>query len=82
MFAYTPPPLCERLNTILEQVQNLQPLPASIHNILRALGRPETTAGELARLVALDQAMTAHTLQAANSVTLGSALSVRRSTKR
>lgn len=71
MFAYTPPPLCERLNTILEQVQNLQPLPASIHNILRALGRPETTAGELARLVALDQAMTAHTLQAANSVMLG-----------
>lgn len=71
MYAYTPPPLCEKLNAILAQVQNLQPLPTSIHQILRALNKPETTAKELANLLATDQALTAHTLHAANSAFLG-----------
>lgn len=71
MYAYTPPPLCEKLNAILEHAQQLHPLPASVHRLLHILDQADTTVGEVAKLFAVDQALTAQILQAANAVTLG-----------
>ncbi|NMC12034.1 MAG: HDOD domain-containing protein [Chloroflexi bacterium] len=64
-----------RLNEILRSITRLRPLPTSTNRILRALDEPNTTAGFLADLIALDQALTAYTLRVANSAALGYAVS-------
>ncbi|MBN1537985.1 MAG: HDOD domain-containing protein [Anaerolineales bacterium] len=60
-----------RLNEILRSITRLRPLPTSTNRILRALDEPQTTAGLVAELIALDQALTAYTLRVANSAALG-----------
>ncbi len=60
-----------RLNEILRSITRLRPLPTSTNRILRALDEPQTTAGFLAELIALDQALTAYTLRVANSAAMG-----------
>lgn len=60
-----------RLVEILRGVSRLRPLPASASRILKALEDPGATAGIVADLVALDQALTAYVLRVANSTGLG-----------
>lgn len=60
-----------KLNEILGSITRLRPLPTSTNRILKALEEPQTTAGFVAELIALDQALTAYTLRVANSVALG-----------
>lgn len=71
MYAYTPPPLCEKLNDILDQAKKLHPLPASVHRLLRVLDNDDATVTEVAKLFALDQALTVQILQAANAAAMG-----------
>jgi putative nucleotidyltransferase with HDIG domain len=60
-----------QVNEILRGVSRLRPLPGNSTRILKALDDPSVTAGELADLVALDQALTAYILRVANSAGLG-----------
>ncbi len=60
-----------RLNEILRSITRLRPLPTSTSRILRALDEPTVTAGFIAELIAMDQAITAYTLRVANSAALG-----------
>lgn len=60
-----------KLNEILGSITRLRPLPTSTNRILRVLDEPQTTAGFVAELIALDQALTAYTLRVANSAALG-----------
>ncbi|MCI0521606.1 MAG: HDOD domain-containing protein [Chloroflexi bacterium] len=62
----------QRLNDILKSVSRLRPLPGSAVRILKALDDPSSTAGQVADIIALDQALTAYLLRAANSAALSS----------
>ena len=53
------------------EVRELAPLPASIGKLCAIINRAETTIGEIARIIELDQALTANTLRIANSVWSG-----------
>jgi putative nucleotidyltransferase with HDIG domain len=64
-----------KLDEILRSVSRLRPLPSNTTRILNALGDPHATAGIIAELVSLDQAITAYVLRVANSVSLGYLLS-------
>lgn len=66
-----PPPLASKLRQIVENVKWLRPLPMSTNNVIKALDDPRTTAGVIAELIGLDQALTAQALQAANSAFFG-----------
>lgn len=66
-----PPANPRRLDEILQGVSRLRPLPTSASRILKALENPSTTAGIVADLIALDQALTAFVLRVANSASMG-----------
>lgn len=63
------------LERILSNIQRLRPLPSNVNHVLRVLDDPRSTAGIVADLLSLDQALTAFILRAANSVSLGYASS-------
>jgi putative nucleotidyltransferase with HDIG domain len=60
-----------KLDEILRSVSRLRPIPSNATRILKALDDPLATAGYVAELVALDQAITAYLLRVANSVSQG-----------
>jgi putative nucleotidyltransferase with HDIG domain len=49
----------------------MKPLPGSVMRVIRAADNPNTTSQKLANLIGLDQALSAHVLQVANSAALG-----------
>ena len=60
-----------KINTILNSIKQLQPLPTSVTRILRATDDPNVNSSFIAELIGLDQALSAKVLQMANSVSLG-----------
>jgi putative nucleotidyltransferase with HDIG domain len=63
------------LNRVLQSVSRLRPLPMNVTRILRAMDDPATSAGSIADLISLDQALAAYVLRVANSAHLGYATS-------
>jgi putative nucleotidyltransferase with HDIG domain len=68
--AQAPSP-AERLARIVRDVEQLPPMPTSVVRIMRALENPKTSAGQIADLLSLDQALTANVLRVANSALMG-----------
>jgi putative nucleotidyltransferase with HDIG domain len=64
-------PSAKRLSEILKSVSRLRPLPGNAARILKALEEPNTSAGMISELIALDQALTAYLLRVANSASMG-----------
>lgn len=60
-----------RLNEILRSVSRLRPLPSNTSRLLKVLDNETVTTGEVAEMIALDQALTAYVLRVANSAALG-----------
>lgn len=60
-----------KVDEVLRGVSRLRPLPSSATRILNALDSQSSTAGMVAELIALDQAITAYILRVANSASLG-----------
>jgi len=60
-----------KINTILDSIKQLQPLPASVSRVLRATDNPKVNSSYIAELIGLDQALSAKVLQMANSVSMG-----------
>ncbi len=65
-----------RLHEIVQSVHRLRPLPANTSRILQALEQPHTSAGVIAELIALDQALTAYVLRVANSAAMSTRMGV------
>jgi len=66
--------LPRKIDQILSRVDRLWPMPTSVTRTLRAMEDPNITAGYVAELIALDQALAASVLQMANSVAMGFAV--------
>lgn len=64
-------PTAKRLESILNSIEQIRPMPSSVTRILNALETPGTGASLVAEFLGLDQALAANVLQAANSVLLG-----------
>jgi putative nucleotidyltransferase with HDIG domain len=60
-----------RMERILNDVRRLRPMPTIVHQILRAVDDPQSTANSICDLIRMDQALTAQVLQMANSALLG-----------
>jgi putative nucleotidyltransferase with HDIG domain len=60
-----------RMERIISDVRRLRPMPTVVHQILRAVEDPRTTANSICELIRMDQALTAQVLQMANSALLG-----------
>ncbi len=60
-----------RVEEVLRSVKRLRPLPANTTRLLSEIDNPESSTRSVARLIALDQALTAYVLQIANSAYLG-----------
>jgi putative nucleotidyltransferase with HDIG domain len=63
------------LERILSSVSRLRPLPGNVTRILRAMEDSKASAGLIADMLSLDQALTAYVLRVANSAHLGYATS-------
>jgi putative nucleotidyltransferase with HDIG domain len=59
------------VSKILETINNLKPMPASVTRILQIIEDPKVEIPQIADLIGHDQVLTALVLQMANSVTLG-----------
>lgn len=64
-------PAATKLAAILEAVESIRPLPASVTRVLNALEEPSTTGIVLAEVIGHDAALAAQVLQLANSALLG-----------
>ncbi len=64
------------LANLIEQANELAPLPASTVRLAQLVSSPECCLDDVAELIAFDQALTVQLLRAANSVTSASALPV------
>jgi putative nucleotidyltransferase with HDIG domain len=60
-----------RLELIVRDIERLPPMPTNVVRIMQALDNPKASAGTIADLVSLDQALTANILRVANSALLG-----------
>jgi len=63
--------LPKRVDTILQTVDQLRPMPSNVTRLLRELENPGVTAGQISDQIGLDQALAALILQMANSAILG-----------
>jgi len=63
--------LPRKIDQILSRVDRFWPMPTSVNRTLRAMEDPMITAGYVAELIALDQALAASVLQMANSAAMG-----------
>ncbi len=63
--------ITSKLDQILENVDQLRPMPTSVTRVLRAMDDPTVSGGMIADLIGLDQALSAAVLQMANSIGLG-----------
>jgi putative nucleotidyltransferase with HDIG domain len=66
-----PTDVTARMERIISDVRRLRPMPTVVHQILRAVEDPHTTANSICDLIRMDQALTAQVLQMANSALLG-----------
>ncbi len=64
------------LNRLIEQANELAPLPASTVRLAEMVGRPDCDLNDVVELIAFDQALTARLLRAANSAASGSAIHI------
>ncbi len=64
-------PYASRLHEITESLDRLRPLPATTTRVLSATENPKVTAGMIAEILSLDQALTVEVLKYANSVQMG-----------
>ncbi len=60
-----------RVEQVLRSIKRLRPLPANTTRLLSEVDNPESSTSSVARLIAVDQALTAYVLQVANSAYLG-----------
>ncbi len=60
-----------KVQSIIESVDQLRPMPSSVTRILKEIDYPQTGAATIAEYVGLDQALAALVLQVANSAVLG-----------
>jgi putative nucleotidyltransferase with HDIG domain len=63
--------LPQKVQSVLNSVQSLKPLPSSVTRTLQELENPHSTAGIISEYIGLDQALAALVLQVANSAYLG-----------
>jgi len=63
--------LAQKVETIIQSVNSLRPMPSNVSRLLREIDKPDITIDILAGLISLDQALTALVLQMSNSVSLG-----------
>ncbi|MBN1267479.1 MAG: HDOD domain-containing protein [Anaerolineales bacterium] len=56
---------------IFEAARRLKPMPNSVTRVLRAVEDPETSIGNIANFISMDQVLTAEVLKVANSALLG-----------
>ncbi|PKO15773.1 MAG: hypothetical protein CVU39_09625 [Chloroflexi bacterium HGW-Chloroflexi-10] len=63
--------LPKRVDTILQTVDQLRPMPSNVTRLLRELENPGVTAGVISDHIGLDQALAALIMQMANSALLG-----------
>jgi len=63
--------LSQRVQTIVQSVASLRPMPSNVSRILSEIEKQNVTIDGLAGLIGLDQALTALVLQMSNSVSLG-----------
>ena len=61
----------QKVETIVQSVNSLRPMPANVTRVLREIEKPDITIDMLAGLISLDQALAALVLQMSNSVSLG-----------
>ena len=64
------------LDRLIEQANELAPLPASTVRLAELVGRPECDLNDVVELITFDQALTARLLRAANSAASGSAINI------
>jgi HD-like signal output (HDOD) protein len=64
------------LDRLIEQANELAPLPASTVRLAEMVGSPDCHLDDVVELISFDQALTARLLRAANSATSGSAIRV------
>lgn len=67
----TTAPSSGRVEQVLRSIKRLRPLPANTTRLLSEIDNPESSTRSVARLISLDQALTAYVLQVANSAFLG-----------
>jgi putative nucleotidyltransferase with HDIG domain len=63
--------LPQRLESIIQSVSSLRPMPSNVTRILSEIEKQDITIETLVGLISLDQALTALVLQMSNSVSLG-----------
>ncbi len=63
--------LPKRVDTILNSIDQLRPMPSNVTRLLRELENPSITAGQVSEFIGLDQALAALVMQMANSALLG-----------
>jgi putative nucleotidyltransferase with HDIG domain len=69
--AATPRPPKDGIDTLLDQVERLPPVPRVLPRLLSALSDPETDLTQIVELVAVDTVLTAKLLRACNSACFG-----------
>jgi putative nucleotidyltransferase with HDIG domain len=63
--------LSQRVESIIQSVTSLRPMPSNVTRILSEIDKPDVTIDSLVGLIGLDQALAALVLQMSNSVSLG-----------
>lgn len=63
--------LTQRVQTILQSVNHLRPIPSNVTRVLKELENPRVSLAMIAEYIGLDQALAALVLQMANSAALG-----------
>ena len=63
--------LSQRVETIIQSISSLRPMPANVSRILNEVEKRDISIDGLVGLIGLDQALTALVLQMSNSVSLG-----------
>jgi putative nucleotidyltransferase with HDIG domain len=63
--------LSQRVESIIQSVSSLRPMPSNVSRILSEIEKQDITIEALVGLISLDQALTALVLQMSNSVSLG-----------
>ncbi len=63
--------LPQKVDLVLDTIDNLRPIPSSITRILREIDRPDTTISTISKYIGMDQALTAMVIKTSNSVALG-----------
>ncbi len=59
------------IQQLIGEIKNLKPVPAVVHQLLDIIDRPDTSMGDVARVIQYDPAITASVLRACNSAYFG-----------